>query len=80
MFEIKNTGTDTLFIRNVRTTCGCTEAKLSNDKIAPNKSSQLKIIYNTLGATKGINNKPITIISTDRKTQVVNIGVSVLIE
>lgn len=79
-FEIKNTGTDTLIIRQVRTSCGCTVANLSKDKIAPGKTAQLKVTYNTAGATKGINNKPITIISTDRKNQVVNIGVSVVVE
>lgn len=80
VFEIKNTGSDTLFIRDIKASCGCTVAKLSNDKIAPKKTAQLKIEYNTSGAVKGINNKPITIISTDRKHPVIHIGVSAIVE
>lgn len=79
-FEIKNTGADTLFIHQVKSSCGCTEAILSKDKIAPGKSAQLKVIFNTAGATKGINNKRITLISTDRKNPVIYLGVSVVVD
>lgn len=79
-FEIKNTGTDTLVIHQVKSSCGCTEAILSKDKIAPGKTAQLKVVFNTAGVTKGINNKRITLISTDRKNQVLYLGVSVEVE
>jgi hypothetical protein len=79
-FVIKNKGTDTLIIRKIRPSCGCTVARMENTKIPPGKSSKLEIEYNTLGATKGVNNKPVTIISTDRKNPSVNIGVSVVVE
>lgn len=79
-FEIKNTGTDTLFIHHVKSSCGCTEAILGNDKIAPGKTVQLKVIFNTAGVTKGINNKRITLISTDRKNPVIYLGISVVVD
>ncbi len=79
-FVIKNTGTDTLIIRKVRTTCGCTVVLLENDRIPPGKSTHLKVEYNTSGAVKGVNNKPLMIISTDRKKPVVNIVVSAEVE
>jgi len=79
-FTIQNKGTDTLIIREIKTSCGCTVAKLADSKIPPGKSTKLDVEYNTLGAVKGVNNKPITIISTDRKNPSVNIGVSVVVE
>ncbi len=80
VFDIKNIGLDTLFIRRVRASCGCTESVLSLDKIAPGKSASLKVIYNTAGAVRGDNHKLITIISSDRKQPVIIIGVHVSVD
>jgi hypothetical protein len=79
-FTIQNKGTDTLIIREVKPSCGCTVVKLGSSIIPPGKSTKLDVEYNTLGAVKGVNNRPINIISTDRKNPSVYIGVSVIIE
>src|ERR1043166_8182345 len=42
---LKNTGTDTLSISNVSTTCGCTAALLSNAHLAPGDTGTLSIKF-----------------------------------
>lgn len=46
-FIIKNIGTDTLVISNVRSSCGCTVAKLKVDKLAPGDSATVTVTFNT---------------------------------
>ncbi|HTK81989.1 MAG TPA: DUF1573 domain-containing protein [Bacteroidota bacterium] len=40
---IQNVGRDTLVINNVHTSCGCTVAKLSSDRILPGKREKLTV-------------------------------------
>jgi len=79
-FEIRNQGTDTLFIRKVRSTCGCLEAILTNYIIAPGRSGFLKLSFNTAGASMGSNSKIVTLISSDPRKPMLNIGVNVNIK
>ncbi|MBI5476494.1 MAG: DUF1573 domain-containing protein [Ignavibacteriales bacterium] len=44
---IKNIGTDTLRITNVKAQCGCTATFMSEKNIGPSDSGQLSIIFNT---------------------------------
>ncbi|MBI4547371.1 MAG: DUF1573 domain-containing protein [Ignavibacteriae bacterium] len=44
---IKNVGTDTLHISNVRAQCGCTATMLTQNTLAPNDSGKLQITFNT---------------------------------
>jgi hypothetical protein len=44
---VKNSGTDTLRIEHVRTSCGCTVAKPSSDRVAPNDSMEIPVSFNT---------------------------------
>lgn len=46
-YIIRNSGNDTLRIKRVRTTCGCTSAPLSKVAIAPNDSGDITIIFNS---------------------------------
>lgn len=46
-FEVKNEGTDTLFISRVKPACGCTSAPLTRDVIAPGESVWLNVTFNT---------------------------------
>lgn len=46
-FEVKNAGTDTLFISRVKPSCGCTSAPLTKDVIAPGESIWLDITFNS---------------------------------
>jgi hypothetical protein len=44
---VKNSGTDTLRIENVRTSCGCTVAKPASDRVAPSDSMEISVSFNT---------------------------------
>jgi hypothetical protein len=48
-FVFQNTGTGPLIISNVAVTCGCTATQWPKEPIAPGKSSELKISFNSAG-------------------------------
>lgn len=48
-FVFQNTGTTPLIISNVAVTCGCTATQWPKEPIAPGKSSELKISFNSTG-------------------------------
>ena len=49
VFVFKNEGDETLTIKRVRTSCGCTAALVSNKDIAPGKEGEIKVTLNTRG-------------------------------
>jgi hypothetical protein len=63
-YKIRNTGQDTLVIGKVRTTCGCTTTPLSREKIAPNETTDMKVVFDP--------EKMIVIDRTTRKLQVIS--------
>jgi len=66
-FIIKNTGTDTLKIFNVRTSCGCTAAEMPKKILAPGDSTVLRVTFNTKNK-KGAQQKYIYLTSNDPQT------------
>ncbi len=42
---IKNVGTDTLIIVKVRPDCGCTTTPLTQKRLSPNESAEMKIVF-----------------------------------
>jgi hypothetical protein len=48
-FVFKNEGDTTLVVERVETTCGCTAALVSTDKIAPGKEGKVKVSLDTRG-------------------------------
>jgi hypothetical protein len=50
-FQFKNTGTDTLLIHDVRSSCGCTAALVSKSRIAPGMLGEISTTFNTAGRT-----------------------------
>jgi hypothetical protein len=48
-FKFKNAGDDTLVIKNVRTTCGCTAAVVKGRRLAPGDQGEIKVTLNTTG-------------------------------
>ncbi|MEB2777571.1 DUF1573 domain-containing protein [Algoriphagus sp. D3-2-R+10] len=48
-FELTNTGSAPLIISNVAATCGCTVPSWPKDPIAPGKSSEIKVSFNSAG-------------------------------
>lgn len=50
-FTFRNEGTKTLTIKEVKTSCGCTEVKMPNKPIGPGEEGYLEVIYNSAGET-----------------------------
>jgi hypothetical protein len=44
---VRNIGTETLTVKGVRTSCGCTIVKPATDVVAPNDSMELPVSFNT---------------------------------
>jgi archaellum component FlaG (FlaF/FlaG flagellin family) len=60
VFEVKNTGKDSLKISNVQASCGCTTPEWEQNKaIAPNGNTKITVGYNA--AAEGPFNKVVTI-------------------
>ena len=55
-FKVKNTGSEVLEIKKVSTSCACTNAKISKEKINPGEIAELLVTYNT-GAMSGPHGK-----------------------
>jgi hypothetical protein len=63
-FSFKNTGTADLEIKDVKTSCGCTAAVISNKIIKPGDEGSLKIEFDTANRS-GKTSKIITVTSND---------------
>ncbi|MBY0425733.1 MAG: DUF1573 domain-containing protein, partial [Cytophagales bacterium] len=61
-FKFKNTGNQPLVVNNVLTQCGCTAPEWPQDPIAPGKSGEIKIKFNSTGKM-GMQNKTATVMS-----------------
>lgn len=48
-FELTNTGSAPLIISNVAATCGCTVPSWPKEPIAPGKTSEIKVSFNSAG-------------------------------
>lgn len=63
-FKFTNTGDKDLILKNVITTCTCTLTKYSKEALAPGKSSQIEVTFDSNKQDKiGRQNKVITILS-----------------
>ena len=63
-FAFVNAGTDTLRVREVETTCGCTVPTFSSRPLAPGDSGRVEVAYQTVGRVGAI----------DRVVRVVAVG------
>jgi hypothetical protein len=64
IFTIKNSGNDTLVIKNVSASCGCTAAMASTSVVPPQSTSKLDVTFNSEGYG-GPAHKTVTVISND---------------
>ena len=63
-FTFRNEGKETLVIRKIRTTCGCTASEPSSKEIAPGEEATMHATFNSR-AKKGKQLQTITIITND---------------
>ena len=79
VFMFTNEGDSTLSIKRVRTSCGCTAVLLKNKEVAPGKTGELKVTFNTRGYANKVS-KYIYIDSNDPGQPSIRLTVSALIE
>jgi uncharacterized cupredoxin-like copper-binding protein len=65
IYQIKNIGDDTLIIVKVRTTCGCTTAPLSKERLAPGETAEMEVVFDPRKIKVGESNKRLHVISND---------------
>lgn len=78
-FVFKNTGTGTLVIDKVKSSCGCTAALASGKEIPPGQTGTIDVTFNT-GLRQGKNEKTITVTSNDPRSQNITLKISADIE
>ena len=64
-YLIKNIGEDTLIIVKVRATCGCTTTPLSQQRLAPRETAEMKVIFDPRKIAVGETTKKLQVISND---------------
>jgi len=64
-YLIKNMGEDTLIIVKVRATCGCTTTPLSQQRLAPNETAEMKVFFDPRRIAVGETTKGLQVISND---------------
>jgi hypothetical protein len=65
-FKFKNTGPGTVKIKRVKTSCGCTSAKLEKESYAPGESGDIAVKF-VFGLRRGPQRKIISITSEDKR-------------
>lgn len=80
-FKFKNSGTETLNIKDVTTSCGCTSAKPSKTSYAAGEAGEIPVTFNS-GRFSGTITKRVTIITNDKTTPrtVLTIKATVLVD
>ncbi len=67
VFKFENKGNNTLEIKKVKPSCGCTAVILSNNTIPPGKTGEIKSTFNS-GNYRGKIKKTISVLSNDPDT------------
>ena len=68
VFTFENTGNEPLILSNVMTTCGCTATDWPRDPVAPGKTADIKVVFNSAGKM-GRQNKVVTVVSNAVNSQ-----------
>jgi hypothetical protein len=74
-YHFRNAGGDTLIIENVRTSCGCTAALVSEKRLAPGEKGDIRVTFNSSGF-RGKPHKTVTVWSNDPDTPKVTLSFS----
>ncbi len=72
---VSNVGKDTLHLRKIKSTCGCTTGEPDKRTLLPGESTRMQVSFNTFGRT-GFHSKSVTIITNDPENShlIFNIG------
>jgi hypothetical protein len=72
---VRNAGDETLIIRRVRTSCGCTKADVAKNELDPKESTELTVKFDATGLKAGKNIKTVYLTSNDRNSTVTNVRI-----
>lgn len=75
VFWVENMGDEDLVIEKVYTSCGCTEASVSSNQLAPQQRTALEVTYNSKGKEEGEDGQDIYVISNDPLSPRVQISI-----
>lgn len=77
-FTYENTGTESLILSGVKTTCGCTATNWDREPLAPGETASITVNFNSTGKM-GMQNKVVTITSNaTNSTERIKITANVL--
>lgn len=65
-YAFKNTGPDTVTIKRVITSCGCTTAKLAKNVYAPGETGEIVVKF-TFGSRRGPSRKILSVVADDKR-------------
>ena len=74
-FNLTNSGKSILYIRNVRSSCGCTAVAPSKKEIAPGETVPINVSFDSRGK-RGRQSKSVTVITNDPKTPTATLRIS----
>jgi hypothetical protein len=63
IYKFTNTGTEPLVILDAKASCGCTVPEKPQAPIAPGKSSEIKVVFDSSGKPAGATAKTVTVIA-----------------
>jgi len=78
-FSLQNIGDETLIIKGIKSSCGCTAAMMESKEIPPGKEAKIQIVVDTTGKELNIE-KTITVISNDSLRPEIVLSVSLVVE
>lgn len=76
LFKVRNAGNAPLEIKSVTASCGCTAAAPKEKLIAPGRSGEIDVSFDTRGRP-GKNEKVVTIVSNDPKTPTTTVRIKI---
>ena len=80
IFRFANKGSETLEIIRVDSSCGCTSALLSKNKIPPGNSGEIEVVIATKDLPASELSKTVSVMSTDPKQPVVVLTLTAVVE
>jgi hypothetical protein len=75
-FVFTNTSAQTVRVRQVATSCGCTTAKLEKREIAPGESGVVRVVF-TFGGREGLQEKAVVLKLADHPPEVLGFRVCI---
>jgi len=72
-FVFKNTGTEPLYVRDAKASCGCTTPEWTKDTIAPGAEGKILVQFNSQGRPGDFNKSVTVLANTDPEATVITI-------